>query len=55
MAAVQVMAHSGGGYATDRTPFFGIRVPPEVKKLIQLSKTVDQATFKKILKSILSG
>ena len=50
MSVVQVMAHGGGGFAADRTPFFGIRLPPEVKKLVQLSKTIDPATFKKILK-----
>jgi len=50
MSVVQVMAHGGGSFAADRTPFYGIRMPPEVKKLVQLSKTIDQVIFKKILK-----
>ena len=51
MSFTQVMAHSGGGLAADRTPFFGIKTPPEVKKLVQLSKSLDQGTFRKILRS----
>lgn len=50
MSMVQVMSHSGGGLAADRTPFYGIKLPPEVKKLVQLTKTVEHSTMKKILK-----
>ena len=50
MSVVQVMGQGGGGYAADRTPFFGIKAPPEVKRLVHLSKTVEHATFRKILK-----
>ena len=50
MSFVQVMSHSGGGLAADRTPFYGIKLPPEVKNLIQLSKKVDHATMRKVLK-----
>ena len=50
MSAVQVMAQSGVGGAADRTPFFGIKVPQEVKKLVQISKTLDAAVFKNIVK-----
>ena len=47
----QVMSHSGGGQAAaDRTPFYGIKLPVEVKKLIQLSKVVERTTMKQILK-----
>ena len=49
MTAVQVMAQSGAGGAADRTPFFGIKTPLELKKLVQLSKTLDGAVFKKIV------
>ena len=49
MTAVQVMAQSGAGGAADRTPFFGIKTPLELKKLVQLSKTLDAAVFKKIV------
>ena len=51
MSFVQVMSHSGGGVATDRTPFYGIKLPPEIKSLIQLSKKVDHSTMRKVLKS----
>ena len=50
MSAVQVMAQSGVGGAADRTPFFGIKIPLEVKKTVQLSKTLDMGLFKKIVK-----
>lgn len=51
MSFVQVMSHSGGGLAADRTPFYGIKLPSEVKSLIQLYKKVDHATMRKVLKS----
>ena len=50
MSAVQVMAQSGAGAAADRTPFFGIKTPLELKKLIQLAKTLDISVFKKVVK-----
>ena len=52
MSFVQVMSHSGGGLAADRTPFYGIKLPSEVKSLIQLSKKMDHATLRKVLKSV---
>lgn len=36
---------------TDRTPFYGIKLPAEVKKLIQLSKSTEHAILKAVLKS----
>ena len=50
MSAVQVMAQSGAGVAADRTPFFGIKTPLELKRLVQLSKTMDLPLFKEIVK-----
>ena len=50
MSAIQVMAQSGAGGAADRTPFFGIKPPLELKKTVQLSKTLDMTVFKKIVK-----
>ena len=44
------MAQSGAGAAADRTPFFGIKTPLELKKLIQLAKTLDISVFKKVVK-----
>lgn len=49
MSFVQVMSHSGG-MGTDRTPFYGIKVPVEVKAMVKLCKTVDRSTMKEILK-----
>ncbi|XP_064404733.1 COMM domain-containing protein 5-like isoform X2 [Halichondria panicea] len=52
MSMIQVISHSGSGIAADRTPFYGIKLPSEVKKLVQLSKTVDHTTLRKILKCV---
>lgn len=49
MSFVQVMSHSGG-MGTDRTPFYGIKLPLEVKNLVKLCKTVDRSTMKEVLK-----
>ena len=49
MSFVQVISHTEGG-EVDRTPFFGLKAPLEVKKLAQLCKSLEQATFRKILK-----
>lgn len=50
MSVVQVMGYSEGGLAADRTPFFGLKTPPELKRLTQLCKSLEQPTFRKILK-----
>ena len=50
MSAVQVMTQSAVGGAADRTPFFGIKVPHELRKTIQLAKNLDTALFKNIVK-----
>ena len=47
---VQVMGGGGGGYAGDRTPFFGLKIPPEVRKLAQLASATDQDTLRALLK-----
>ena len=49
MSAVQVMAQIGVGGAADRTPFYGIKVPQELRKTVQLAKNMDTALFKKIV------
>ena len=50
MSAVQVMVQSAVGVAADRTPFFGVKTPLELKRLVQLSKTVDASLIKEIVK-----
>ena len=50
MSFVQVMSHSGGNFGSDRTPFYGIKLPVEVKKLVMLSKTIEHATMREVLK-----
>ena len=51
MSAVQVMAQSAvGSAAADRTPFFGIKAPQELKRTVQLAKNLDTALFKNIVK-----
>jgi len=52
MSVVQVMGGGkfGGNLAADRTPFYGIKLPDEVKKSIAILKQIDQDSFRKILK-----
>lgn len=50
MSFVQVMSHSGGGLGSDRTPFYGIKVPAEVKSLAKLCKTLEHGLLKQVLK-----
>lgn len=53
MSFVQVRERSGTGQAlaANRTPFYGAKVPDEVKLMSKTLKGFDGATFKKILKS----
>lgn len=46
---VQVMAQAQGGLGADRTPFYGGRVPEDVKKMVKALDAVDKATFRKLL------
>jgi hypothetical protein len=54
MSFVQVMSHSGG-MGSDRTPFYGIKMPLEVKNMVKLSKTVDRGILKEVLKGMWLG
>lgn len=49
------MSHSGGSLGSDRTPFYGIKLPPEAKSLIKLCKTVEHATMRQVLKGLLAS
>lgn len=53
MSFIQVMSHSGG-LASDRTPFYGAKLPVEIKKLVQLAKAMERNVTRQILKGILS-
>ena len=53
MSFVQVRERSSSGLSTgtaDRTPFYGIRIPDEVKGMLKAIKGKDGETIKKILK-----
>ena len=52
MSFVQVRERgaSSGASLGDRTPFYGAKLPEEIKKLVKLSKSVDHATVRKVLK-----
>ena len=53
MSFVQVRERSGSGLSTgtaDRTPFYGIRIPDEVKGMLKAIKGKDGETIKRILK-----
>lgn len=41
---------TGGNLAADRTPFYGVKLPDEVKKSITILKHLEQEIFRKILK-----
>ena len=55
MSFVQVKERTGGGLpssgAMDRTPFYGARVPEQVKIMLKAMKGMDQSIIKKTLKS----
>ena len=55
MSFVQVKERTGGGLpssgAMDRTPFYGARVPEQVKIMLKAIKGMDQSIIKKTLKS----
>ena len=56
MSFVQVRPSSGGGtqsLVAERTPFFGARVPEEVKLMYKALKSADEGTVKKIFKCTL--
>lgn len=48
MSIIQVTG-SSGRIAVDRTPFYGTRVPPEIKKLSKPLAKLDKQTFRKML------
>jgi len=53
MSIMQVKG-AGGTYAMDRTAFYGVRVPPEIKVMVKPLKKIDKPTFRKILKVIVA-
>ncbi|KAL3878306.1 hypothetical protein ACJMK2_030669 [Sinanodonta woodiana] len=53
MSIVQVVG-SGGSVAADRTPFYGARLPNEVKSLVKPLSKLDKQVFRKILQLIVS-
>ena len=58
MSFVQVRPSSGGGtqsLVAERTPFFGARVPEEVKLMYKALKSADEGTVKKIFKCTLES
>ena len=58
MSFVQVRPSSGGGIQSlvaERTPFFGARVPEEVKLMYKALKSADEGTVKKIFKCTLES
>ena len=58
MSFVQVRLSSGGGsqsLVAERTPFFGARVPEEVKLMYKALKSADEGTVKKIFKCTLES
>ncbi|XP_066286096.1 COMM domain-containing protein 5-like isoform X1 [Branchiostoma lanceolatum] len=51
MSIIQVQSSKAGGSSTraDRTPFYGTRVPPEVKIMVKELKKLDKKTFRSLL------
>jgi hypothetical protein len=48
MSIIQVTG-SGGRTGVDRTPFYGGRIPPEIRSLIKPLSKLDKQIFRKIL------
>lgn len=54
MSIIQVTG-SGGRTVVDRTPFYGGRIPPEIRSLIKPLSKLDKQTFRKILQLIVNA
>lgn len=50
MSIIQVKG-SGGNVVSDRSPFYGGRVPPEIKAISKPMTKIDKQTFRKLLQS----
>ena len=53
MSIIQVTG-SGGSSGADRTPFYGVRVPTEVKTMIKPLSKFEKSSFRKLLQSKLT-
>eukprot|EP00117_Sycon_ciliatum_P003730 scpid100159/ scgid8396/ COMM domain-containing protein 5; Hypertension-related calcium-regulated gene protein len=50
MSMVQVMSQTqSGGPRADRTPFYGMRIPEDLKKMIKPANNLDKAVFRQLL------
>ncbi|ESO93858.1 hypothetical protein LOTGIDRAFT_228614 [Lottia gigantea] len=54
MSIIQVKG-SGKSVAPDRTPFFGVRVPKEIKSMIKPISKIEQDLFRKLLKLLVAA
>ena len=54
MSIIQVTG-SGGRTGVDRTPFYGGRIPPEIRSLIKPLSKLDKQIFRKILQLIVNA
>lgn len=54
MSIIQVKG-SGGNVVSDRSPFYGGRVPPEIKAISKPMTKIDKQTFRKLLQMIVSS
>ncbi|OWF53764.1 COMM domain-containing protein 5-like [Mizuhopecten yessoensis] len=54
MSIIQVKG-SGGSVAVDRSPFYGGRVPQEIKAISKPMAKIDKQTFRKLLQMIVSS
>jgi len=50
----KVQGKAGGSYGMDRTAFYGVRVPTEIKAMVKPLKKLDKGSFRKILKIIVA-
>ena len=48
MSIIQVTG-SGGSAGADRTPFYGVRVPTEIKVMAKPLSKLEKSSFRKIL------
>ncbi|KAL4230190.1 nucleic acid-templated transcription [Mactra antiquata] len=54
MSIIQVTG-SGKSIATDRTPFYGVRIPGEIKTMVKLLSKIDKSVFRKLLLLIVTS
>ena len=52
MSIIHVKGGKGGGVPVDRTPFWGMKTPDEIKKMVKPLNQLEKQSFRQILQGI---